>query len=506
MNDFTLNDLINQIMHMSDNVKKTAKDTHVYSDEPIIRRGSEIKREKVPQKIREMRNIARTREAYWKTSAWLFYQQGAYMADYTDDYDYSDSFNMFMPTYSEMSTEQLRGYFSWRTHFRNGELQPAPAPFLNLYAQEIINQIGISSAEEGFELLIKLCQTYPNQLSIVEKWIPDYVIYYQLPEEYYSRCSQFENDKHLVTFINCAEADDNSLYEAICALSSYNVSTSRFCKEYPLEYKEAIVRVIRSLSLFHENHRKKSLCEALFGKRSDRYYKMFEYAAFYEKGKHENVDITVDPVRSYSYRGGIAWMCSQYENIGSSKPLGLIMKETDRIMREIHGYSYKLSNTTVSKSTVSIIKKEVEKIFAEMEKAATIKKAREIVIDVSQLSRIRSDADIVRDKLIVEEEDEIFAEPAAEAVEETPVETPDEESGCLLTEAEKGFVQALLSGSDVRAYAAGAGVLPSVLGDEINEKLFDIFADNVIDFTDDQPCILDDYFDDIKQMSENGEL
>ncbi len=508
MDKFTFDDLINQILHMSRKTRTSAKEGHVYSDEPIIRRASEIKNENVPGKIREMRNIARSRDAYWRTSAWLFYQQGTYMEDYTDNYDYNGNPPIFMPTYSEMNTEQLRGYFSWRTHFRNGELPPAPTPFLQLYAQEIINQIGISSAEEGFELLTKLYETYRGQSDYLEKWISDYAVYYGLPEEYYSRCSEFESDRHIIAFANCDETDDDSLYEAVCALSSYRVKSSRFCREYPLEYKKAIVRIIRSLSSFQNKHRKKNLCEALFGKRCDFYNRIFEYAAFYEKGKNKVIKIKVNPVRSYCYGGGSSWICSKYENTGTSKKLSLIAKETDRLMREAFDYKFKLKEENVPKSTVSLIKKEIEEIAEERKRAAAGKKAHEIVIDLSQLSRIRSDADIVRDKLIVEDDGE-FAEPAAGITEtalEPPVETPDEKSGCLLTAAEKGFIEALLSGSDIRAYAGKAGVLPSVLGDGINEKLFDIFSDNVIDFTDDRPCILDDYIDDIKQMNENGEL
>lgn len=505
MDKLTLDKLISQILGEPDDPGSG----QVYCDEPIIRRASEIKKPKVPAKIREMRNIARTREAYWKTSAWLFYQQGTFMAEYTDDYDYSGynkKFFMFMPAYSEMDTEQLRGYFSWRTRFRNGEFTPVPNYFIALYAQEIINRIGVSSAEEGFELLARLQQEYPDCPDITENWLSDYAVYYGLPEEYYTRCSEFENDRYITAFINFDETDDDLLYKAVCELSPYKIGSSKFCREYPQEYKQAIVRVVRSLSSFHEKHRKRSLCEALFGKMTERFYRMFEYAAFYEKERHKEVDITVNPVRSYRCRGNGIWSVRRYEKTQASRKLGMIAKETDRLMREAYGFKGALKESDVPKSTVDLIKKVIDAISAEREKASAREKLRKIVIDVSQLSRIRADADIVRDKLIVEEEAEQFPESAEEIVRTKEEETPVEESGGLLTAAENGFVQALLSGADVRAYAAGTGVLPSVLGDGINEKLFDIFADNVIDFTGDKPCILEDYIDDIKQMSENGEL
>lgn len=501
MDNLTLNALIDQILGKSDDT-----DSREYSDEPIIRRASEIKKPSVPAKIKEMRRIAHTREAHWKTSAWLFYQQGTFMADYTDDYEYERVFTMFMPTYSDLDTEQLRGYFTWRTRFRRGELFPAPTPFLQLYAQEIINQIGISSAGEGFELLMKIQQEYTNCPSIVNKWISDYAIYYQLPEEYLNRCREFDSDKYFISIMNCAETDDDSLYEAICALSGYNIENSKFCKEYPLEYREAIVRIIRSLSLFQEKHRKKSLCETLFGKKSDTYQRIFDYAVFYEKNKRSRCTVTVNSVRSYQLNGSAFCICNKFDNVKSSKKLSLIAKETDRLLREAFNFKSKLKAQDIPKITLNIIENEINEVIAERERAAAEKKAREIVIDVSQLSKIRSDADIVRDKLIVEEEEDIFPEPAAvicEEAAETPEESGSETNVCLLTAEENGFLQALLSGSDIKAYSAGKGVLLSVLADGINEKLFDIFADNVIDFADDCPVILEDYFDDVKEMYEN---
>ncbi|MCM1529613.1 MAG: TerB N-terminal domain-containing protein [Alistipes sp.] len=501
MDKLTLEALIDQLLGKPDNT-----DSHVYSDEPVIRRASEIKKPPVPAKIREMRRIAHTREAHWKTSAWLFYQQGTFMANYTDDYEYERFFTMFMPTYSDLDTEQLRGYFTWRTRFRKGELFPAPTPFLQLYAQEIINQIGISSAEEGFERLLQIQQEYMNYPSVLNKWISDYAIYYQLPEEYLNRCREFDSDKYLISIMNCAETDADSLYEAICALSGYNIGNSKFCKEYPLEYKEAIVRIIRSLSLFQEKHRKKSLCETLFGKKIEIFQKMFDYAVFYEKNKRPRFTVTVNSVRSYQLNGNTFCICNKFENVKSSKRLSLIAKETDRLLREAFNFKSKLKAQEIPKITLNLIENEINGIVSERERAATEKKTREIAIDISKLSKIRSDADIVRDRLIVEEEEDIFPEPAAEIYEEAPEETETETNICLLTAEENGFLQTLLSGSDIKAYSAGKGVLTSVLADGINEKLFDIFADNVIDFDGDCPVILEDYSDDVKKMYENGEL
>ena len=98
----------------------------VYTDQPIIKRAPQIKTPETPQKIKDMKALAYTPEAYWKTSAWLFYTQGKFMEDYTDVYEYTADFVRCYQTYRDLETEQLRGYFSWRARLRRGEYPPAP--------------------------------------------------------------------------------------------------------------------------------------------------------------------------------------------------------------------------------------------------------------------------------------------------------------------------------------------------------------------------------------------
>ena len=40
----------------------------------------------------------------------------------------------------------------------------------------------------------------------------------------------------------------------------------------------------------------------------------------------------------------------------------------------------------------------------------------------------------------------------------------------------------------------------SILADSINEKLFDNFGDTVIDFFDDEPIVIEDYTEELKNM------
>ena len=54
--------------------------------------------------------------------ALIFCKQGKFMEDFEDDFDYRGEFVRYFPTYQAMNDAQLRGYFSWRTRIRRGEI------------------------------------------------------------------------------------------------------------------------------------------------------------------------------------------------------------------------------------------------------------------------------------------------------------------------------------------------------------------------------------------------
>ena len=69
-----------------------------------------------------------------------------------------------------------------------------------------------------------------------------------------------------------------------------------------------------------------------------------------------------------------------------------------------------------------------------------------------------------------------------------------------LDAAEYRFMQCLLYGGDHNAAAKKAGTMSSLLADKINEKLFDLFDDTVIDFSGGEPELIEDYIDELKGM------
>ena len=115
-------------------------------------------------------------------------------------------------------------------------------------------------------------------------------------------------------------------------------------------------------------------------------------------------------------------------------------------------------------------------------------------------SRIRR---LRKQKLLTQEEIEPETPPAviadAEKVQETPVQDENlpEENALPIDAGETAFLTALLTGSDWKGAAKAAGSLPSLLCDSINDKLFDLFSDTVIEITDDVPKVIEDYADEL---------
>ncbi|MBQ6182149.1 MAG: TerB N-terminal domain-containing protein [Ruminococcus sp.] len=469
----------------------------VYTDQPILRPASQLRRPETPQKIKEMKSLAFSPEAYWKTSAWLFYTQGKFMENYTDDFAFSGEFTSYYPTYRDLDNDQLRGYFSWRTAVRNGIVNDAPMPFAFIYMYELINGIGWTEPASGLELLDSFCRSYSVFNPAINKywrqWTADMAAYYQLPPELLSDHPDIQWDKNVIALQNWEMQSDEELYAAISGLSGYPPENSRYFTEYPDIFFENTVACFRKLSEFFRDHRKRSLCSHLFGNPTEMTYHMFESAVFYDRESLRSCDYSFNSIHSFTCTNGV-WRCRKYYgNRSRNKLLGNIIKSVDSALRDRYDYRFKLRTEDVSKSILTIISKEVQRIYEVHRRA----EAPKIEIDLSRLETIRKAADITRDKLIVDEDiqDEQPAPTEPQTVPDLSVTEND-----ILDCGETAFMQALLTGSDWKQAAKDSGSMPSILADSINEKLFDLFGDTVIDFSDDCPVLIEDYTDELKGL------
>ena len=484
-------------------LKKSRENSPVYRDEPILKTAAQIKRSS-PAEIAAMRRLAATREAAFRPSEWLFYEQGIKMADYEDSYDFTGDVVRYYPTYQSLTDSQLRGYFSWRTKVRKGTMLEAPLSFVYLYLYELINQIGVPSPEEGFEMIRRFWQSYREYDPVIDhsvkNWLHDYVIYYSLDCSLLDEVPGSDFDRMLPLLAEPDNVPDVELYPAICALSTYHIDTGRFGRERPDDACRAVCAVFRALTGYYRKHRKNTLCEKLFGKFGTVPYPMFSSAVFYDSRKYADYTYPVSESCVFFCKNG-RWSCRTF--FGSRKPsseLGETLKAVDRLMREQAGFKPPLKPQQITKTLQSLIEKELARLAEEKRRSAV----PEIRLDLSRLDGIRAAADLTRDRLIVEEETEEAPPPLPQKQEEPPAPPPSEpeNTDSPLTPAETAFLRALLDGEDFRAVLRESGVLLSIMVDGINEKLFDQFGDTVLEFDGETPVPVEDYLDELKGIIE----
>lgn len=459
-----------------------------YKDEPIIATANRISGY-VPSRIIEMRKLADTLNMSMEE---IFYRQAQFMSDYTDDCPYHGEIVRYFPTYYNMNDAQLRGYFTWRTKLRTGIVEPAPLSFAFLHIYELLMLVGLNAPTEGYkrlnELSASFSELFPQTIPYLEQWKKDFVVYYGLDRELYVDSSK---DEQLITLLHFRERSESEVFSAACALSSYNAELSKFCEKYRADMEKAFYRVFCALSDYFEKNRKKGIIERIFGTRISCIYPMFSKAVFYSGTKHEDCEYSVNEIHSYTCRSGI-WSCRKYYGIGSrSRELGAFMKTAESLLRAEFDYR-PLKPEIKAKGILAVIKKETERYAAEKKRS----EKPVITLDLSSLGEIRRSADLTRDKLIIDEEeyeavcDEVSVKPHTETAEENMLG---------LSGAEADFLHALLFGEPYTEILHKNATTALLLSDGINEKLFDIFGDTVIDFTGDVPELVEDYIEELKE-------
>ncbi|MCD8022936.1 MAG: TerB N-terminal domain-containing protein [Lachnospiraceae bacterium] len=152
-----------------------------YEDERIAL-SPERQRSLPPKEYRKMRDLVSYSPFSRENEAKVFYLQAKYMENFEDDYPYEREVQYYYPTYQSLSLEELRGYFTWRTRLRHGELTKTSKTYAYIYIYELLPQIGCETKEEGLEKLIWFYELYrvlePQIQRYVRQWIVDYAVYY----------------------------------------------------------------------------------------------------------------------------------------------------------------------------------------------------------------------------------------------------------------------------------------------------------------------------------------
>lgn len=475
-----------------------------------------------------------------------FYQQGMMMADYVDDYEYLGDFRHFFPTYHDMTVGQLRGYFTWRTKLRKGQVEKAPTSFVYVYLYELLNQIGVDSVEEGYQKLAAFPQLYANYaddklLHYLAQWRKDYVVYYQLgdQEKQAEFGDEIQADRAYEALQDVTDAKDDQVYQALSSLSSYDLGKCPLMKRNPA----AVYRIVQLTWANLLDTKQVNIVQNMLGWRGEVQARLFGNAVFYDRQPVRTTKYEVDPVRNYVCEWG-KWRRQSFTPVkGRKQKINHLLHEVDRLLRQAIHEGRPLKPQAVPEYELAAITQAIKQYRQEQ----IIARRPKLDLSHSNLQKIRDDANETQESLLTEEEREAEAQEAVQAnagnedkaframqSSETPIpasqspepaltdsqitneatrsasplenEVPTEDDEVQLSVDESFFLKQLLDDQPWEDYLKSHHLMASILADSINDKMMDVIGDMVIEFDDQgQPQIVDDYREDLEDLMKAGE-
>lgn len=338
------------------------------------------------------------------------------------------------------------------------------------------------------------------------------------------------------------EAREERLMAAINALSTYNLNNSRLDRSHHRDLRHVACAVYVRMARYYDTHRKTGIVASLFGEETAMPYTMFASAVFFAPNRHEDCEYRLDPIHIYRCQNGF-WECMRiHGSRQKSSKLGEMMRACDQRLRLALDPGHPLKEEKVPKYLAKIIDDEIVAWLSWDAAHQPVK----IDIDLSQLGHIRSAAAQTREALLIDEEREdgapveaettlieqlntesapgMTAEPGEMTIQQdepgeptvsteefgvvapllvsapAPVTPAPTETANKLAPAATAYLRALLEQNAAQATSAveRSGQSEDMLVDSINEALFDLVGDTVIEFGAAGPQIIEDYEADVR--------
>ena len=338
------------------------------------------------------------------------------------------------------------------------------------------------------------------------------------------------------------EAHEERLMAAINALSTYNLNNSRLDRGHHRDLRHVACAVYVRMARYYDTHRKTGIVASLFGEETAMPYTMFASAVFFAPERHEDCEYRLDPIHIYRCQNGF-WECMRiHGSRQKSSKLGEMMRACDQRLRLALDPAHPLKEEKIPKYLAKIIDDEIVAWLSWDAAHQPVK----IDIDLSQLGHIRSAAAQTREALLIDEEreDDVPAEAEATLIEQPNTESapgmtagpgemttrqdePDEpavsteefgvvapllvsvpapvtpvpaDTASALDPTADAYLRALLeqNAAQTASAAAQSGKSEDMLVDSINEALFDLVGDTVIEFGAAGPHIIEDYKADVR--------
>ena len=432
-----------------------------------------------------------------------FYLQGKLMALYEDHYEGKQTFLRYYPTYHDLTVGQARTYFTWRTKIRQNIYEKISDSYAYIYLYELLNGIGIKDPEEGLDKLITFNKNYAQKFSpeigaYLERWIRDYIIFYNINkanDTFFVK--EKDNDKKYERLLSPDQFSRHEVAGSLMKLSNYKISNCPLYKKNIEKFEHLLVLIwYKILDLRNDGF---DFFTSYIAYKNQMTIQLFSAAVFNHQLEPQTTSYEIDQIRKYFYdKEKNTWYCESYWGLtGQKSIMGNFLHEVDREIRLCFNLGRNLKPRKIEKHYLRAIRDGIKEYQIEEQKS----KQPKIEFNLAQLSTIRADAAGIRDSLLTEEELQAEQEENKQ-IEEAGVD--DEQENYGLSSEETTTITLLLKGKDLKKYLKGQHLMVAVIIDNINEKLFDEFGDNVIEFINDIPTVVEDCQEDLEDMFLKG--
>lgn len=441
----------------------------------------------------------------------LFFKQAKMLADYEDDFDYPRDITRYYPTYQSLTNKELRAYFSWRTKWREGIKKKTSLSYAFIYVYELIHVIGCADAKDAYSKLAEFSADYalfdPYINTYLKNWIRDFVIYYGLDPALLANTEEVLKDNAVSVLLKIREKSDEDVFQAAVELSGNTLKNSRLMKKYSDMMKAVVAGTLRQVAEHYAQKCRNGWIDHYFGYSLKNRVWFFEKAVFYCHKSNEDCEIELSPMCRYQCIEG-QWYSYKFQHIPEyRKRFSDLLRTIDAVVRKSVKFPYSIQQKVTTKWIVKAIEEEIQK-WEDLKQKEGVRK-KKVRFDLSKLKDIRSDSDVTREKLLTEEEirDSFAISAETNSADDVAVAASDSvsvNSECnpsndnvgfdSLSPQEKRYLQCLLDGISVN-WVTAEGLLPSLLCDSINDKLYCLFEDTVLE----DGVLIEDYTEELKK-------
>ena len=479
----------------------------VYQETPLPHPGAvpAKKREAMPEMIRKMSRLCdESTGLYFMDQRKQFYMQGMFMKDYEDDQPWKGAVNAYC-AYQFLNTKQLRGYFTWRTAVRKGNIRPANDCFAGIYLNELLNLIGADFPQDSLQKMRAFEKGYLKTgcadewfVKRLHRWMLEFAIIHGIhPEEarLYADPDMLARDGAMAVLRSPEGHTDDEVYSALLLIAKEKLTFSAVMLKSPQEGKALFAKAWKA-GCTEISFGGKNLFEQCFGRMTPFPWRPLANAMYWERRKLDGIKYQLNACRVYVCNNN-AWQVCSYETLYFDRERFFgFLHETDRQLR----IYLKTGHPLKEKPSEAWVKPFVSAVIAQDRKEKEEAAKPKIVLNLAGLEQIRRDAVKTRDSLLTEEEKQEMNEPEEAPAAVQPEPEPETAPAVPLDDIQVRILRALLAGNPANDIIRENRLLPSVVADSINEAFFEEIGDSVIEENDGGLALVEDYRNDVGRL------